>query len=315
MKIFYGYDDQHYVNVTSTIFNQCLKKNELVIPVGDGPRCDIIGFDPYPNILKHILIVDYNGNHHKFSHTRECRISFEPIVKQLEEMHPRSWWKTIGKHITDPNERLQRLHQQFNFDFGSLGDEYPEQLFATIFIPPEAKVLEIGGNIGRNSLVLSTILENDQQLVVLESHPDYVPQVRHNLAQNRMNTRVEPSALSYSKLLQHGWDTIPLSDATENHKDWKDVPCITFEELQQKYNIQFDTLVADCEGALYYIFKDNPSILDHIRLVIMENDYSDIDHKNMVDSILTLKGLRRIFHQEGGWGPCYPFFYEVWQKL
>jgi FkbM family methyltransferase len=314
MKIFYGYDDQHYVNVTSTFMNQCLKDGKLMIPVGDGPRCDIVGFDPYPNILKHILIVDYHGNKYKFHHNRECVLSFEPIVKQLQDMNPKTWWHTVGKHNTNATERVQALHRQFNFDFGTLDHEFPEQVLAAWFVKSDAKVLEIGGNIGRNSLVLSSVLDTTDNLVVLESHPDYVPQLVHNLRQNGFATRVEGSALSYSKLLQHGWDTIPESAATEVHKDWKEVPTITMEQLEEKYQIQFDTIVADCEGALYFIFKDCPSVLDNIRMVIMENDYSDIDRKNMVDSILTMKGFTRTHHQAGGWGPCYEFFYEVWEK-
>ena len=88
-----------------------------------------------------------------------------------------------------------------------------------------------------------------------------------------------------------------------------------FEELEAKYSIRFDTLVVDCEGALYYILVDKPDILDGISLVIMENDYRDIQHKNTVDKILSQKGLTRVYFEEGGWLPCYSNFYEVWERL
>jgi FkbM family methyltransferase len=316
MKIFYGYDDQHYINITSVIFDKCFQDNELVIPAGDNKRCDLIGFDPYPNVLKHILIVDYNKKKYRFDNHQECRLSFESIVKQLEGgMNPREWWRSTGKHISDWNERIQELHKRFKFDHGVLNDELPEQLLAAHFVKEGAKVLEIGGNLGRNTLVISTVLNDPMNHVVLECNPNIAPQLKHNLEINGYATQVEPSALSYTKLIQHDWSTIPASQASgEGYKDWFEVPTITFEELEKKYEMQFDTLVADCEGALYFILKDNPSILDNIQMIIMENDYNDIDQKHMIDAILYLKGFSRTYHMRGGWGPCFDFFYEVWSK-
>jgi FkbM family methyltransferase len=314
MKIFYGYDDQHYINVTSVIFDKCFKDNVLVIPKEDRQRCDIVGFDPYPGILKHILIVDYNKHSYKFSHTQECKLQFDAIIKQLQEYHPKDWWNRVGKHMIDPKERLEALHRHLYFEHGNWLDEYPEQLLAVKYIKEDAKVLEVGGNIGRNSLIISTILKDPSQLVVMECDANTVTTLKQNLERNQYNTHVEPSALSYSKLLQHKWDTIPLSEAKEEHKNWKEVPTITFEEVEKKYHIQFDTIVADCEGSLYYVLKENPSMLDNIRMIIMENDYHDMDHKQMVDAILYLKGFARCYHMRGGWGPFQDFFYEVWTK-
>lgn len=314
MKIFYGYDDQHYINVTSTIFNQCFKNNQLVIPTGDGERCRMIGFDPYPNILKHILIIDYNGAKYKLGHNRSCVLSFEPILQQLRDMSPTTWYQREGKLIPDPVARVQTLHQHLNFSHGFLHEEFPEQVLAVSYVKEDAKVLEIGGNMGRNSLILSSILKSTDQLVVMETNLEAVPKLMDNLRQNQFQTRVEASALSTVPMITDGWATIPTSIATEVHKDWKPVATITFEELQEKYDIQFDTLVADCEGALYYILKDTPEVLDNIQTIIMENDYTDIDTKNMLDTILRFKGFTRIHHVAGGWGPCSEFFYEVWGK-
>ena len=196
MKIFYGYDDQHYINVTSTIFTKCFKNNQLVIPTGDGQRCDIIGFDPYPNVLKHILIIDYNGTKYKFLHNRSCVLSFEPILQQLQNMNPATWYQREGKLIPDATERVRTLHQHLQFDHGVIHDEFPEQVLTMTFVKEDAKVLEIGGNMGRNSLVLSSILKSTDQLVVLETNLEVVPKLTENLRQNHFQTRVEPSALS-----------------------------------------------------------------------------------------------------------------------
>ena len=81
-----------------------------------------------------------------------------------------------------------------------------------------------------------------------------------------------------------------------------------------KYNIEFDTLVLDCEGAFYYILMDMPEILNNIKLIIMENDYYDISKKNYVDEILMKNNFYVDYQESGGWGPCFNNFFEVWKK-
>ena len=39
------------------------------------------------------------------------------------------------------------------------------------FLNPEAKVLELGGNVGRNSMLINDMLKNAKHHVVLESSP------------------------------------------------------------------------------------------------------------------------------------------------
>ena len=70
----------------------------------------------------------------------------------------------------------------------------------------------------------------------------------------------------------------------------------------------------DCEGAFYYILQEMPDILQNIKLVIMENDYNTIEQKRFVDEKMRQNGLERVHWEAGGWGPCYPFFYEVWKR-
>jgi hypothetical protein len=95
---------------------------------------------------------------------------------------------------------------------------------------------------------------------------------------------------------------------------YKEVNTITWEELNKKYNIQFDTLVLDCEGAFYNILMDMPEILDNIKLIIMENDYHNITKKEYVDEVLLKNNFHMSCSEGGGWGPCKDYFYEVWKK-
>ena len=92
------------------------------------------------------------------------------------------------------------------------------------------------------------------------------------------------------------------------------VNIINFEQLKEKYNIEFDTLVLDCEGSFYYILLDMPEVLDNIKLIIMENDYSDESHKKYIDNVLREKGFIIDYIEGGGWGHFANNFYEVWKK-
>ena len=166
--------------------------------------------------------------------------------------------------------------------------EVPEQLMTVRYLRGHEKVLEIGGNIGRNSLIIASLLEEEGNLVTLESDEGISRQLAENKSLNNMSFHIESSALSKRRLIQKGWDTKPSEILEPGHK-W--VNTITLEELKRKYDVQFDTLVLDCEGAFYYILKDMPDILDNINLIIMENDYKVIEQKQYIDTILRDNGF------------------------
>ena len=169
------------------------------------------------------------------------------------------------------------------------------------------------GNIGRNSLIIASILNNNNSnsLVTLESNTEYSQQLIHNKTQNNLDFFVENSALSKQKLIQQNWKTFASETLLDGYQN---VSIINFEELTQKYNIEFDTLVLDCEGAFYYILLDMPEILNNIKLIIMENDYEDPSHKIYVDSVLKSAGFYIDYIEGGGWGHFANNFFEVWKK-
>lgn len=213
---------------------------------------------------------------------------------------------------------LQQIHQRLKLDFGSLQEEYPEQLMAVMFINKDARVLEIGGNIGRNSCVIASILNDSRNLLVLESNKDIAEQLQHNRDINGLKFNIEAKALSKRLLMQKGWDTYPMTGFTIR-PGFKKVATISWQDLCNKYMLPFDTLVADCEGALYHILMDEPDMLQQFHTVIMENDYTDIEHKKYVDETLINNGFRAVFrksldmHIEKHF-PCKDYFFEVWKK-
>ncbi len=177
-----------------------------------------------------------------------------------------------GEQTEDGITKLQRIHSKLELLHGSILDEYPEQLMTATFLPPDAKVLELGGNVGRNSCVIASILQDSRNLVTIEPGKIWADQIKENRDHNSLSFHVEAAAVSKTPLVQQGWVTIP---SAEDLPGYHRVDTITFTELEEKYSIVFDTLIADCEGALYYILRDDPQILTNIKLVIVENDYSN----------------------------------------
>lgn len=297
LKIEYGVADR-YRDVTELAQSKCISGNHLYIPSGDHARANIFG-DPLHGILKHIRINETEIYPHNVEIRRSIKSNSQPASRQ-----PLSQADAIKK--------LDQIHHRLKLTGGSFQEEYPEQLLSVMFIQPDDQVLEIGSNIGRNTLVIASLLRDQRHLVTLECDSHTCKILQQNQNRNGYYFHIENAALSERRLIQKDWNTIPSEVILPG---FREVPTISWLNLVQKYPLQFNVLVADCEGALYYILKDTPELLNSFRLLILENDYLDLDHKKFVDSIILAKGFQRIYAQMGGWGPCSAYFYEVFQKI
>jgi FkbM family methyltransferase len=296
MIIRYGKNDIQ-IDVTDYCFQQLCVNNIIRIPEGDVSRASLFG-DPSVGILKSIYITFDDGTIVEYDSTKKIIINTE--TKLIT---------TVSSEFY--KEKLNTIHKNLKIAFGNLQEEYPEQTLAVRYLTGDEKVLEIGGNIGRNSLIIASILKDNNNFVSLESSYDIACQLRYNRDINHFNFHVENAALSKRNLIQFGWNTYESDILIEGYTK---VNTITFVELCEKYKIPFDTLILDCEGAFYYILLDMPEILNNIKLIIMENDYTDMNHKNYIDSVLKQNEFYVDHSLCGGWGPCSNNFYEVWQK-
>lgn len=303
MKITYGISDNN-IDVTAICFERLIQQGIIKIPSTDHSRATYFS-DPLFGIVKSVFIT-INGNVVEYDHTKTIYIDIKSNEVYTQENVP-------ANIIPDVQAKLANIHSQLLLDYGSFSEEYPEQMMATRYLTGKENVLEIGSNIGRNTVVISYILaqQHNYNFVSLECDPNIANQLRHNKEINGLNFHIENAALSKRKLIQQGWNTMASDTVLEG---WNTVNTITWEDLQKKYNIQFDTLVLDCEGAFYYILMDMPEILTNVNLIIMENDYNDIAHKNYIDTVLKQHNFYVDYVEAGGWGCCYNNFFEVWKR-
>jgi len=291
-KLKYGISTNN-IRVTNIALKKCLKNNILSIPSNDSERARIFEIDPVPGVIKSIFIYENDILIGEYENEENIEINID-----------------TNEIFRGGIKRLSKIHANLILHNGNFGEEFPEQLMVAKYLKGNEKVLEIGANIGRNSLIIGSIVNNDN-FVSLECDLNSFELLKNNRNINNLKFNIEPSALSKKKLIQRGWETIQ-SDTLLN--GYTNVNIIDYEDLQKKYNIIFDTLVLDCEGAFYYILSDMPQILNNINLIIMENDYWDINHKIFVDTILKAYNFYLDYNQPGGWGPCHNIFYQVWKK-
>jgi FkbM family methyltransferase len=287
--------------------NLVLKKNVdgfVIVPPGKENRKLFFEADPGD------LIITFDGETKIYHESQAVQIK---ILDDKRSDPKLSVDKVEYINAFVPEDKLGVLHDKLKFE-GNIKIEVPEQIMALIYVTPESKVLELGSNIGRNTCIIASCLSDSANLVTMETIPETFAKLEENRKLNNFKFKSINAALSYKPLIQTGWDSKPL-DTMDIPKGYCKVATKTYDEIESETKIKFNVLVADCEGALYYIFKDKPDILDSIHTVIMENDYHDISNKKFIDSVLKSKGLACVYVKSGGWGPCYKNFYEVWQKV
>jgi len=289
MKIYYGIEGK-WTEVDKMKCFMNINNNYCMIS-GDVERSKIFGIDPLVYVLKSIKIEFNKDNSIIINHNEECIFDENNIIAH--------------------SKQLGDLHQRLKINHGTFAEEYPEQVMTILFLKPKNRVLEIGGNIGRNSLIIASILKDSRNLLVLESDVNNANILQQNRDLNKSEFRIEPAALSKRKLIQRDWTTKPSDNLIPG---WSWISTITYEQLIVKYPISFDTLVLDCEGAFYWILKDYPEILQNIRLIIMENDYKDVGEYNYIENVLVQAGFTNIYTKSLGinFMPCDKYFYQVW---
>lgn len=286
MNIEYG-TIKYKIDVTQILLNT--KSNNVInIPCDDFKRFKLIGIDPCINQVKSIFI---NGE--EFDDTKE--ISIYDNNKII---------------INEPYiNKLIQIHNSLIFE-GNINDEIPEQLLSLQYIDPNSKVLEIGSNIGRNTCVIAKILKDSKNLTTIETIKESINILEKNRRNNNFNFKIVEGALSKTPLMQIGWRCYEkINNVLPD--GYTDVKIFNYDNIKDNY----DTLVIDCEGAFYYICKDFPEILRGIKLIIIENDFIDIEHKRYVDNLINKNGLVSIYQASGPFGVCTDKFYEVFKKI
>lgn len=106
--------------------------------------------------------------------------------------------------------------KQLSILHGSFDEELVEQNLSVKYIKPDDHVLEIGGNMGRNALIISSILNNEKHFVTMEPNFHFYEKLKENRDVNKKTFNIENSALSTTPILFHNSLTVSLNNIEEN---------------------------------------------------------------------------------------------------
>ena len=149
--------------------------------------------------------------------------------------------------------------------------EHIEQQLASKWIKPESRVLELGARYGSVSIVTNKIVEDKSSHYVVEPDSEVWECLEKNMKINDCNfniikgiigNRSDRSKKKY-RLEGDGYEKRSVIDSTYGKSQIEsfDLP-----------NVNFNTLIADCEGFLETFFDENKQLFHDLELIIIECD-------------------------------------------
>lgn len=151
-----------------------------------------------------------------------------------------------------------------------------EQYLANKFIQETDIVLELGARYGSVSCIINSKLNNKNNQVVVEPDKRVWDALEKNRSNNDCHFNIVKGFISNKKLDLTNLDVcLGGYGATFIENDNTLIPSYSLDEIKIKYNLNFNVLVADCEGFLEMFFDENPNFYNNLRLIIFEADYPE----------------------------------------
>jgi FkbM family methyltransferase len=219
------------------------------------------------------------------------RITLEDFFKQNYFIH------FAGNIDYDKVSALYKNYNFLNMDIKDENDkaidvntvEKTEQDLARQFIEENDVVLELGARYGSVSCIINSKLINKKNQVSVEPDERVHKALERNKQANNCEFNIVKGFISGKKLnlteinSYEGYGTKSIEDNNTT------IPSFTLDEIKMKYNLNFNVLVADCEGFLETFFDENPNFYDKLRLIIFEADCPDKCNYNKIRNTLLEK--------------------------
>ncbi len=173
--------------------------------------------------------------------------------------------------------------------------EYVEQELAKQYILENDVVLELGARYGSVSCTINSKLNNKLNQVVVEPDERVWDALELNKSRNNCNFHIIKGFISNKKLDLTNLDVcLGGYGATFIENNNTKIPSYSLNEIKQQFNINFNVLVADCEGFLEEFFDENPTFYDNLRLIIFEADYPQKCNYDKIRNTLANKNFKNL---------------------
>jgi len=156
--------------------------------------------------------------------------------------------------------------------------EFEEHYLVKKYLNDTDSVLELGGCLGFVSCLINKKLTNKSNHVVLEPNPYLQDYLQFNRNNNGCDFRIIEGVLSKRKKEELFFNNTILGSSIKNKTDRSVfVSCFTINQLQEKFNLKFNTMVIDIEGGEYNLFKETDFKNLNISKIIIEfHNFSNI---------------------------------------
>jgi len=172
--------------------------------------------------------------------------------------------------------------------------EKREQDLAKEYIQSNDIVFELGARYGSVSCVINSKLNCKTNQVVVEPDERVWEALERNKKVNNCEFNIVKGFVSNEKLglinkeSYEGYGTSSTVDYSSK------IASYTLKEIEEKYKLKFNVLVADCEGFLETFFDENPNFYDQLRLIIFEADYPNKCNYYKIKTTLKNRGFTKL---------------------
>ena len=180
--------------------------------------------------------------------------------------------------------------------------EYPEQQLAMKYISDDSIVLELGARYGTVSCIINKQISNPNNMIVVEPDERVWNALEKNMYNNNCKFNIVKGFISRKSLNLINKDG--GSATTSIVDDKSTINIYTLEEIEEKYNLHFNTLVADCEGFLEQFLDENPKLYSQLKMIFFEKDYPNKCNYNKIINNLIEHKFKNIVSG----------FHDIWIK-
>jgi tRNA A58 N-methylase Trm61 len=178
--------------------------------------------------------------------------------------------------------------------YSSKDIERNEQLMAYKYINENDTVLELGTQSGTNSCLISRLCK---KLVTLDPDKDSIEVCKKNMN----NHGVEFECLW--GIISRNPQKLNKDDLFTYSSNESDIPYYSIDEIEKLFLINFNTIVADCEGCIETVIKEND--ISKIKKIMYELDRKESCNYEYVSKYLIENGFINKEEREG---------YTFWEK-
>lgn len=198
-------------------------------------------------------------------------------------------------NILEMNDAIPFFDKHGN-EYSSRDIERDEQIIANKYIDQNDIILEIGCRYGTVSCVLA---RKCKKLVSVDADKEAIETCKKNMKRHGVNFEciwctVSKNGQNIKKVSDDGY-----GDFTEEDSN-SEIPHYSISELEEMFSIKFNTIVADCEGCLEKIFKEND--LSNINKIIYETDRQEYCDYEYISKELKTYGLTQLESVDRGDG-------------